>query len=97
MEDWLMNNRGRVRYNLAESGVADYRLHELIDMCGIDVGEMIKIKLEDEPTRGSDFLREEISKTYENIHPKNILVTTGTSEGLFILFNLFCRCRSGVM
>jgi aspartate/methionine/tyrosine aminotransferase len=88
MEDWLMNNRGRVKYNLAESGVLDYRLFELIDMCNIDVNELLNIKLEDAPTYGTDFLRKEIAGTYEGVDFKRVLVTTGTSEGLFILFNL---------
>ncbi len=88
MEEWLMRNRGVVRHNLGESGVADYRLSELIDMCGIDPRELLDIKLEDESTYGSPLLRGEIARTYEGIPPEKILVTTGTSEGLFILFNL---------
>jgi aspartate/methionine/tyrosine aminotransferase len=88
MEDWLMRNRGRVKYNLAESGVSDYYLSELIDMCGIDTDALLKVKLEDAPTYGTDALRGAIAGTYENVDMRNVLVTTGTSEGLFILFNL---------
>ena len=88
MEEWLMNNRFHVRYNLAESGVADLTLKELIDVCLIDMDELAAIKLEDEDSRGSLELRTEIAKLYPGRDPEEVLVTTGTSEALFILFNL---------
>ncbi len=91
MEDWLISNRRKVKYNLGESGVADYYLHELLRMCNLDAGDLLKIRLEDELTYGSDFLRGEIARTYRNIDPGSVLVTTGTSEGIFILFNLLLK------
>ncbi|MFC1855071.1 aminotransferase class I/II-fold pyridoxal phosphate-dependent enzyme [Thermodesulfobacteriota bacterium] len=88
MEEWLIKNRGHVKYNLAESGVADYHLSELINMCDIDTNDLLNIKLEDSPTLGTHALRSAIACTYDNVDLNNVLVTTGTSEGLFILFNL---------
>jgi aspartate/methionine/tyrosine aminotransferase len=88
MEQWLMTNRFHVPYNLAESGVSDLTLKELISLSQIDLDELTSIKLEDEDTRGSEELRSEISTLYPGRGPEDILVTTGTSEALFILFNL---------
>lgn len=88
MEEWLMANRFDVRYNLAESGVSDLTLKELAALCRIDMDEMAAIKLEDEDTRGSFALRSEISKLYPGRGPEDVLATTGTSEALFILFQL---------
>ena len=97
MEDWLMKNRGRVNFNLAESGVADYRLNEIINMCGIDTDELLTIKLEDSPTYGTDALRAAIAETYSSVAPESVLVTTGTSEGLFILINLLVQSGDEVI
>ncbi|PIV84040.1 MAG: aspartate aminotransferase [Nitrospirae bacterium CG17_big_fil_post_rev_8_21_14_2_50_50_9] len=88
MERWLMANRFHVRYNLAESGVSDLTLNELISLCDIDLKELMSIKLKDEDTRGSEALREEISSLYPGRRAEEVMVTTGTSEALFILFHL---------
>lgn len=88
MEEWLMENRFQVRYNLAESGVSDMTLQELVTLCGIDMADLAAIKLEDQDTRGTFALRSEISKLYPGRGPEDVLVTTGTSEALFILFHL---------
>ena len=83
-----MANRFNVRCNLAESGVSDLTLKELLTLCDMDPKELEAIKLEDGDTRGSEALRREISKLYPGRGPEEVLVTTGTSEALFILFNL---------
>ncbi|MEK6776869.1 MAG: aminotransferase class I/II-fold pyridoxal phosphate-dependent enzyme [bacterium] len=88
MERWLMANRSRVRFNLAESGVSDLTLKELVSICDIDIKELMSIRLEDEDTRGSEDLREEISRLYPGRSAEEVMVTTGTSEALFILFHL---------
>lgn len=83
-----MANRFNVRCNLAESGVSDLTLKELLTLCDMDLKELEAIKLEDGDTRGSEALRREISRLYPGRGPEEVLVTTGTSEALFILFNL---------
>jgi len=55
----------------------------LIDL---EMEEFKQISLEDSSNRGLEELRLEISNLYKNINIDEILVTTGTSEALYIFF-----------
>jgi len=97
MEEWLMNHRFNVTYNLAESGVDDLTVAKFLELTGCDLNELKNVKLEDQDTRGTNELREAIASTYESVSPDEILVTTGTSEALFVLFNVLLDKRSSVV
>ncbi|MBU0651007.1 aminotransferase class I/II-fold pyridoxal phosphate-dependent enzyme [bacterium] len=88
MEDWLSSNRFSVFCNMAESGVLDLRVDELLKLTNTDFSDLEKIKLEDIDARGSLELRSEIAKLYKDCDESNVMVTTGTSEALFCLFNI---------
>ena len=86
MEDWLAENQF-VKYNLAESGVVDLSMGELLDICEENIDNLKPISLINPDTKGSFGLRQEICKCYKNVEIENILVTTGMSEALFSFFN----------
>ncbi len=86
MEDWLTENQ-KTEINLAESGIPDFNVREILSSCKITQKELGEISLENPSPWGSVELRNEIAKQYLTVKTENVLVTTGTSEALFAFFN----------
>lgn len=98
MEEWLASYKDICPYNLGESGMPDISVGEVMEKCGLSPVEISDITLKDNDTRGTIRLREAIAETYDkNIGADNITVTTGTSEALFILYNLLLEKRTSVV
>ena len=98
MEDWLASCKDSCRYNLGESGMPDISLGRLLDLCGETPESLSGIVLKDHDTRGTARLRSAIASTYGGDVPfESVTVTTGTSEALFILFNLLLENRTSVV
>ncbi len=99
MEDWLAAHKDTCVYNLGESGMPDMTVGELLNRCGESIDSISGIVLKDLDTSGTYRLRQAISDTYAQpwITPDTVTVTTGTSEALFILFNLLLEHRRGVV
>ncbi|MDP2983079.1 MAG: aminotransferase class I/II-fold pyridoxal phosphate-dependent enzyme [Candidatus Latescibacter sp.] len=95
MEDWLASYKDTCIYNLGESGMPDCTVGALLERCGLGLDSLASLVLKDNDTRGSGRLRRAILSTYhQKIGFEQITVTTGTSEALFILFNLLLNRRS---
>ena len=88
IEDRLEKNRLIVSCNLGESGLRNFTVKEVMDNLDLPLTELSNISLADSPNQGRLDLRVEISKLYENISTDEVLITTGTSESLFLLFHL---------
>ncbi len=88
IEDRLEKYRLTAGCNLGESGLRNYTVRELFNKLEIQFETIKCISLADSPNRGREDLRVEIANLYENISPEQVLITTGTSEALYILFNL---------
>jgi aspartate/methionine/tyrosine aminotransferase len=98
MEDWLSHYKDTSHFNLGESGMPDITVGELLRLCGENPETMTGLVLKDNDTRGTERLRHAVSKTYHpSISPDNITVTTGTSEALFILFNVLLHNRTSAV
>jgi len=98
MEDWLASFKDACRYNLGESGMPDITVGGLLERCGLSADILEDIVLRDHDTRGTGRLRRAIRASYGNDAAlENITVTTGTSEALFILFNLLMEGRRRVV
>lgn len=91
IENWLEQNRLQTSCNLGESGFRNYFLKDLFHNLSIDLEEFFKISLADSSNLGDLRLRKKIAELYPDTSFENILVTTGTSEALFILFNLLIK------
>jgi aspartate/methionine/tyrosine aminotransferase len=87
IEDRLERYRNIAFCNLGESGIRNFLLKDIFQAIGIEWDKFLEISLKDSPNSGRWDLREEISSLYSNVSPDQILVTTGTSEGLFLLFH----------
>ncbi len=98
MEDWLAAYKDTCRYNLGESGLPDITVGELLSRCGLAPDPLTGIVLRDHDTRGTDRLRSAILGTYAPpVSFAHISAATGTSEALFILFNILNDHRTSMV
>lgn len=76
LERWLASKKGK--YNLSGLGPPPVRLSELMNP------EELDDELLYGDTRGSEELRKLVASNYEELHPENVLVTTGTAEANYL-------------
>ncbi len=86
IEDRLEKHRLNAECCLGESGIRNFTLKEVLEMTETDEKDLLSISLADSPNSGREDLRKKISELYTGIGPENILVTTGTSEALLLIF-----------
>ncbi|MBX9704262.1 MAG: hypothetical protein K2X39_08930, partial [Silvanigrellaceae bacterium] len=90
MEDYLESNRFHARYNLGESGNTALTVQEILTGSLLSPEEIsqgfTRLLLRDSPNWGRDDLRDLIAHFHPGAHRENVLLTTGTSEALFLLF-----------
>lgn len=84
IEELLEKRRMNCRFNLGESGFQNLRLGELVERLGIGWDQLAEVGLDDAPNVGREDLREEIAKLYPSTKKENVLVTTGTSEAIYL-------------
>ncbi len=82
MERWQSTFEHRVDYNISESGVHPPTLSELLDLIGLDLGD---VRLEYGQSDGSDGLKSAITALYEGAHPDNIIATMGGAEANYVV------------
>ena len=75
-----------VEVNLTESGVEPLSLKELMNTEELE--ELINIPIGYGYTQGSPLLRQRISNLYKEYDEKNVLVTSGSSEAIFLSASL---------
>ena len=71
-----------VEINLTESGIEPLSLKELMNPKEIE--ELINLRLGYGYTQGTPLLRQRISNLYEGADENNVLVTSGSSEAIFL-------------
>jgi aspartate/methionine/tyrosine aminotransferase len=87
IEPWLIQYQF-ARYNLAESGMANLTLGQLLEATGSPVSDLLKLSFDNTDTRGTLALRQAVAELYGGVDPESVLVTTGTSEGLFLYYQV---------
>lgn len=92
MESWLEENRFCTKYNLGESGGRARTVQEVFTQSNAHPENVFKqffdIKLNDSPNWGRRDLREIVASFHPGASVDNVLITTGTSEALFLLFHV---------
>lgn len=90
MEDWLEQNRFAAAYNLGESGGRPRTPRDLCVGSNVDIEyacqQFLNTPLCDSPNWGRRDLREIVASFHPGATAENVLITTGTSEALFLLF-----------
>lgn len=90
LDHWLARYEASsppIRFNLATSMGASWTVGELVSICG-GIDELSRTTLGYAPPEGSFALREAIASQYD-VDPEHVVVTTGASEAISILFCLF--------
>jgi len=95
MEDWFIKTSS-CKYNFSESGVPDFTLTEFFKKIKVNKSILNNVFLGNNNTWGALELRKVIAGVYQNIKTDNLIVTNGTSEALYIFFNLFLTKKSKV-
>lgn len=89
MEDFLESIRLE-RKNLGESGARALTVAELLEGVGLSRDEiasgMLDMSLRNSPNWGCDELRDAVAAIHPGAARDNVLITTGTSEALLLLF-----------
>jgi aspartate/methionine/tyrosine aminotransferase len=80
MERWLCTLENKAEYDLSESGVRPFPLSELLDG---DSAQFLEQSLGYPQSKGSEELRRKIAALYGGADQDNVLVTNGSSEGIF--------------
>ncbi|MBJ6764367.1 aminotransferase class I/II-fold pyridoxal phosphate-dependent enzyme [Myxococcaceae bacterium JPH2] len=96
IEPWLIQYQF-VRYNLAESGMVNQTVGQLLEATGGSPEELLRQSFDNADTRGSRALREAIAALYDGVEPDDVLVTTGTSEALFLYSHVRHRPGANVV
>ncbi len=96
IEERLEKFRNVTSCNLGESGLQNFTFGEVISLCNIQIDELYSLSLKDSPNNGSLALRTEISSLYNSIDPNSILITTGTSEALYLFFKTILNKKTRV-
>ncbi|MCC5813906.1 MAG: aminotransferase class I/II-fold pyridoxal phosphate-dependent enzyme [Leptospira sp.] len=97
IEDRLEKYRLEAECNLGESGIRNFSLGELLRKINLSPKDLESISLADSANQGSIGLRREIASLYGNsISEENVLVTTGTSEALFLFFQIFVKKQARI-
>lgn len=97
IEDRLEKFRLEAFCNLGESGIRNISLGELLDRLDLDIDCLKEISLADSANQGSISLRRHIATLYgNNVSEENVLVTTGTSEALFLFFSIFVKSNTSL-
>jgi N-succinyldiaminopimelate aminotransferase len=90
MEDYLEGSRFTARFNLGESGGRPVTVGELLAGCGVTPAQasetFLSTLLRDSPNWGRADLRDAVAALHPGATRDNVLITTGTSEALLLLF-----------
>ena len=89
MEQWLEEHRFSAHFNMGESGARPRTVGELLRLSGVkdehSAQLFLNMPLHDSPNWGRSDLRQLIAQMHPGADIDNILITTGTSEALFLL------------
>lgn len=96
IEPWLIRHQF-ARFNLAESGMVNQTVGELMDAVGMTDAELRAVSLANSDTRGMEALRVAVAELYPGISPDDILITTGTSEALLLYYQVRARANANVV
>ncbi|MFX1500756.1 MAG: aminotransferase class I/II-fold pyridoxal phosphate-dependent enzyme [Promethearchaeota archaeon] len=88
LEEFFAKYEFNVKYLLCSADCESFSIQELLKFESGAFEELNKLKLGYTETLGHPILREEISKLYKQIEKKNIIVFSGSQEGIFVYMNV---------
>ncbi|WTW91942.1 capreomycidine synthase [Streptomycetaceae bacterium NBC_01309] len=85
LEDWLRDSYFTAGVDLGCSGVDSWSFADLDRMLGLGPGFFDAVVFDDSPSFGSDAVRAAVADRFGTGDPDRIMVTHGSSEGIFLL------------
>lgn len=96
IEKWFIETTA-CKYNFSESGVPDFTLDKFFKKIKVNKSILNNVFLGNNFTFGSFGLRKKITQIYKKVKLENLIITNGTSEALYIFFNLFLNKKSKIL
>jgi capreomycidine synthase len=84
LEDWLRERYFGARIDVSSSGVENYSLAELRRLLSIPVSELDSMVFRDSPSAGAEVLRTAVAARSGTGRPEDVMVTHGSTEGLWL-------------
>jgi capreomycidine synthase len=91
LEDWFRTRYFDARIDISSSGMQNYSLGRLRAMLGIDVADLDRLPFRDSPSLGCEPLRAAIAARYAPTRPERVMVTHGSTEGIFLALSAVVR------
>jgi len=97
LERFFAEYEFKTPYLLCTSDCESFSIKELLELEKCSERELKKLRLSYTESQGSEALRREIAKLYENIKPEEVVVFSGAEEGIFIFMNVVARKGDGII
>jgi capreomycidine synthase len=91
LERWMRRYYFDTEIDIGSSGVESFSMSELRNLLGISLNELDQVTFDDSQTLGGPGLREAIGDRWANRNPDRVMVTHGSSEGIFLAMNALLR------
>ncbi|MEU8576427.1 capreomycidine synthase [Streptomyces asoensis] len=91
LEDWLRERYFAASLDISSSGVLNYTLGELRDLLGGQMSELDDVIFRDSPSTGCEELREVVAARFAPGRAEAVMVTHGSTEGIFLALSALLR------
>ena len=87
LERWMRQYYFDTDIDIGSSGVESFSMSELRRLLDLSQSDLDQVTFDDSRTLGGPGLREAIGERWANHHPEKVMVTHGSSEGIFLAMN----------
>jgi capreomycidine synthase len=91
LERWMREYYFDTEIDIGSSGVGSYSMSELRKLLDISQNDLDRVVFDDSRTLGGLGLRDAIGARWANCNPDRVMVTHGSSEGIFLTMNALLR------
>jgi capreomycidine synthase len=91
LESWMRRYYFSTRIDIGSSGVQTFSLQEIRELIGITQAELDQVRFDDSSTLGAPSLRKAIARWWEIDDPEQVIVTHGSSEGIYLVMNALLK------
>lgn len=97
LEDWLRDRYFEATIDISSSGVADYRLAELLELTSLTAADLGQLTFRDSPSLGSEALRAAVADRFPLTDQAGVLISNGSTEALFLLLTALLRAGDEIV
>jgi capreomycidine synthase len=91
LEDWFRTRYFDAKIDISSSGMQNYSLGQLRQMLDVPMSELDELPFRDSPTLGCEPLRAAIAARYAPTRAERVMVTHGSTEGIFLALSAVVR------